>query len=121
IIKNKTFFFFNEEFQRFRTTLTNFVVAPTAAFKTGVFNYTDPETGTTTPIDLTQAGGCASNNNAFCAPEDPTAAAVFALYPTPTQSSDGISGIAFFPSSSRQNSYNTVANIDHQFNQKHSV
>jgi len=36
IIKNKTFFFFNEEFQRFRTTLTNAVVAPTAAFRTGV-------------------------------------------------------------------------------------
>src|SRR6266403_518895 len=39
IIKNKTFFFFNHELQRFRTTLTNNATVPTAAFKTGVFNY----------------------------------------------------------------------------------
>jgi hypothetical protein len=61
IIKNKTFFFFNEEFQRFRTTLTNAVVAPTAAFRTGVFNYTGPD-GTTQPVDLNGA------NNGFGLP-----------------------------------------------------
>ena len=40
IIKDKTFFFFNEEIDRFRTTLTNQATVPTAAFKTGVFTYT---------------------------------------------------------------------------------
>ena len=114
IIKNKTFFFFNEEFQRFRTTLTNSVVAPTAAFKTGVFNYTGPD-GTTQLVDLNNA------NNAFGLPADPTVAQVFALYPTPGSSSNGFSGLAFFPSSSKQNSYNPVAKIDHQFSQKHSL
>jgi len=114
IIKNKTFFFFNEEFQRFRTTLTNAVVAPTAAFRTGVFNYTGPD-GTTQPVDLNGA------NNGFGLPADPTMAQLFALYPTPGSSSNGVSGLAFFPSSSRQDSYNPVVKIDHQFSQKHSV
>ena len=42
IIKNKTFFFFNHELQRFRTTLSNAATVPTAAFKTGVFTYGRP-------------------------------------------------------------------------------
>jgi hypothetical protein len=116
IRKNKTFFFFNEEIDRFRTTLTNSVAAPTAAFKTGVFNYTNLD-GVTTPVDLTEEGA----NNALGAPLDPTMQAVFALYPTPAQSSDGISGTAFFASGSAQDSYNTVAKIDHHFNDRHSL
>src|ERR1051325_11636805 len=60
IIKNKTFFFFNHEMQRFRTTLTNNTQVPTAALKTGVFNYTAPDDNTgqveTVPVDITQNG-----------------------------------------------------------------
>src|SRR5450631_3034723 len=39
IVKDKTFFFVNSEWDRFRTTLTNQSVVPTAAFKSGIFNY----------------------------------------------------------------------------------
>ncbi len=57
IRKDKTFFFFNDEMDRFITTLTGTAIVPTAAFKTGVFNFTyvDPNTlGTNTvPVDLT--------------------------------------------------------------------
>ena len=44
IIKNKTFFFFNNEFQRFRTSLTGTATVPTQDFRNGVFtwNTTDP-------------------------------------------------------------------------------
>jgi hypothetical protein len=108
---NKTFFFFDEEFDRFRTTLTNFVTAPTAAFKTGVFNYNG------TPIDLTPEGA----NNAFGLPLDPTMQAIFALYPTPLQSADGLAGNVFFPSGSAQNSYNITGKIDHHFTDHHSL
>src|SRR6185312_378936 len=119
VIKNKTFFFFNEEFDRFRTTLTNQATVPTAAFKTGRFNYTyiDPSTGqsNTVPVDLTPTG----SNNATGAPEDPTMQKVFALYPNPTTpSSDGIEGSIFFPSTSAQNSYNATAKIDQHFSDK---
>jgi hypothetical protein len=123
IIKNKTFFFVNEEFDRFRTTLTGTATVPTAAFKTGVFTYNG------TPIDLTQVPGTdptncpatPSNNNLFCAPIDPTIQKVLALYPNPASSSDGLTGTAFFPSASRTNSYNPVVKIDHQFTNKESL
>lgn len=115
IIKNKTFFFFNEELQRFRTTLTNSGSAPTAAFRTGVFNFTNTNTGVTQPVNLL------TTNNGNGLPTDPTVQKLFALYPVPTSSPDGIEGTYFFPSSSQQNSYNTVAKIDHQFNSKHSL
>src|SRR6266404_8216411 len=56
IRKDKTFFFFNDEMDRFITTLTGTAVVPTAAFKTGAFNFTyvDPNTLglTTVPVDL---------------------------------------------------------------------
>jgi Carboxypeptidase regulatory-like domain len=121
IIKNKTFFFFNNEFQRFRTTLTNSATVPTAAFKSGIFDYTAPDqtTGqmTTTHVDLTPTGA----NNAFGAPLDATMQQIFALYPNPLSSPDGLSGTVFFPSSSQQNSYQTVAKIDHRFTDRHAI
>jgi Carboxypeptidase regulatory-like domain len=122
IIKNKTFFFVNEEFDRFRTTLTNSAFVPTAAFKTGVFTYNGQ------PIDLTQLPGTdptncpgTGNNNAACLPLDPTMQKIFALYPNPRSSSDGLTGTAFFPSASRTNTYNPVVKIDHQFTSKESL
>jgi hypothetical protein len=111
IIKNKTFFFVNQEFQRFRTTLTNFATVPTAAFKTGVFNYLGQ------PIDLTPTGA----NNANGLPLDPTAQKILALYPTPTSSPDGLVGTVFFPSASKQNSWQGVVKIDHHFTDKHTL
>ena len=117
IKQNKTFFFFNQEFQRFRTTLRNTVIAPTAAFKSGQFNYTNPQTGVTSAVDLTPGGA----NNAGNLPLDPTMQQIFALYPTPSQSADGMTGVVSFPSASQQNSYATVARIDHQINANHGL
>ena len=45
IVRNKTFFFVDADWQRFRTTLTNRSAVPNAAFKNmlngGTFHYTD--------------------------------------------------------------------------------
>jgi Carboxypeptidase regulatory-like domain len=120
IRKDKTFFFFNEEFERFRTTLTNALTAPTAAFKTGVFNYTAPNSAgqlVTVPVDLSPTGA----NNAFGAPLDPTMQQILALYPTPLQSADGMSGTVFYPSASKQDSYDTVVKIDHRIADQHAL
>jgi len=46
---------------------------------------------------------------------------VLALYPNPVSSADGLSGTAFFPSASRQNSYNPVVKIDHQISKSESL
>ena len=118
IIKNKTFFFVNEEFDRFRTTLTNSSFVPTQAFKSGVFNYNG------TPVDLTQPSNCTGtgNNNAFCLTPDPTIQKIFnTYYPNPKQSADGLTGIAFFPSTSSTNAYNPTVKIDHQFTSTESL
>jgi len=128
IIKDKTFFFFNEEFDRFRTTLTNNATVPTQGFKNGVFNYTttDQNSGSpyfgqtvTVPVNLTATG---ANNAAFGAPLDPTMQKVFGLFPNPTvDNGDGFTGTLFFPSASQQNSYSTVAKIDHHFTDRETV
>jgi len=121
IRKDKTFFFFNHELQRFVTTLTGTATVPTAAFKTGVFNFTyvDPNTlGTTTvPVDLTPSG----SNNIYGLPLDPTVQQVLALYPNAPQSADGVSGTIHYPSSSRTSGYQTVAKIDHHFTERETL
>jgi len=111
IIKDKTFFFVNQEFQRFITTLTSSVNAPTAAFKTGKFTYLGQA------IDLTDTGA----NNAYGLPLDPTAQKLLALYPTPTSSADGLQGVVFFPTSSRQSSWQATGKIDHKITDNHSL
>jgi hypothetical protein len=122
IRKNKTFFFFNHELQRFRTTLTNSATVPTAAFKTGVFTYLGE------PVDLTQnganngTGDALAGDSAYNAPPDPTMQKIFALYPNPTlDNGDGLTGTLFFPSASAQNSYNTVLKIDHHITDRHTL
>src|SRR6185369_1077622 len=131
IKKDKTFFFFNHEMQRFATTLTGSATVPTAAFKTGQFNYIDP-LGNTTPVDITETG--ANNGTPTIlqqfgyatvlppAPADPTMQQVFSKYPNPTfENGDGFSGTLLFPTSSRQSSYQTVAKIDHHLSSRHTL
>jgi outer membrane receptor protein involved in Fe transport len=120
IIKNKTFFFFNDEMDRFLTTLTNSADVPTPQFLTGVFNYTYTTTNgasQTIPINLTPTGA----NNPLALPFDPTMKKVFAYYPTTTQSADGIEGNVFFPSSSRTSTYNPIIKLDHHFSDRESL
>ena len=130
IIKNKTFFFFNDEMDRFRTSLTNQATVPTQAFLNGQFNYTytnDLGATTTVPVDLTPGGannGTSANNGG--GPSlglDPTIARVLATYPVvaPSQSANGISGNVFFPSTSVQSSYTPTIKIDHKINDRESL
>ncbi len=122
IIKNKTFFFFNDEFDRFLTTLTNEAAVPTQGFLNGQFNYTYTDTSGvahTVPINITPGG----QNNALNLPFDPTMQKVFANYPIApaSQSANGISGNIFFPSASKTSAYNPVAKIDHHFSDRESL
>jgi hypothetical protein len=140
IIKNKTFFFFNDEMDRFRTTLTNTSTVPTQGFVNGMFNYTYTDTSFVThtiPIDLVDTpgngpGGGGNNpslnlpNESYVGapmPADPTMQKVFAYYPlvAASQSSNGISGNIFFPSTSAQNSYNPIVKLDHHFTDRESL
>ena len=122
IIKNKTFFFFNDEMDRFHTTLTDQAAVPTQAFLNGQFNYTYTNTAgisQTVPIDLTPTGA----NNATGLPFDPTMQKVFANYPVAaaSQSANGISGNIFFPTTSKQSTYNPTVKLDHHFTDRESL
>src|SRR5580698_9801843 len=89
IKKNKTFFFANVEWDRFRTTLTNNAIVPTAAFKTGIFDYNGQTINLTSP---------SSPNNALGLPINPTMQSLLNLYPNPNGPSvDSIRGVYFFP------------------------
>src|SRR5205807_59859 len=57
IIKNKTFFFFNQEFQRFPTAQTSSVVVPTPQFLSGKFTwhgvgFSDPNSNIPIPVSV---------------------------------------------------------------------
>ena len=128
IWKNKTFFFFNHELQRFRTARTGSALVPTQDFKNGLFTFNgqdDNKQPITRTIDLRQGSG---DNQAFTEdvdffgtgvtelPQDPTTQQMFSLYPNPSSpTGDGYSGLLFFPNSSNQHSYQATGKIDHQF------
>ncbi|HEY1464131.1 MAG TPA: TonB-dependent receptor [Terriglobales bacterium] len=111
IKKGKTFFFFNQEIDRYRTATTGSATVPTAAFKTGVFTFT----GSAGPqaVDLRPSNPSQNPNGA---PLDPTMQSVLALYPNPTvDNSDGFTGSIFFPTGSKSNIYNQIVKLDHHF------
>ena len=136
IWKNKTFFFFNHEIQRFRTARTAVGVVPTEAYKSGLFTFNgtddngDPITRTIDLRPSSEGNPAGAENQAFATtidelflgtgttelPADATAQALMNLYPNPTsETGDGFSGVLFYPNSSRQNSYQATAKIDHSF------
>src|SRR5215472_18188864 len=114
IIKNRTFFFINGEYQRFRTTLTEHTVLPTAEFKSGIFTTNGVQ------VDVTTPGGA---HNLTGLSLDPTIAKVFALLPNPASGDviDGIAGNFNFPSPDSLNGYQWVGKIDHRITDKHQL
>jgi hypothetical protein len=121
IKRDKTFWFANYEGQRYVTSITNQSVVPTAAFKTGQFTVTQDASGNPLPtpvqVDVSQPG---SSNNALGLPLDPNIQKILALYPNPNGPAvNDISGVLFFPSSSRQVVDDFTIKIDHNLSKKH--
>jgi hypothetical protein len=113
IIKDKTFFFINNEWQRFRTTLTADSIVPTAAFKSGVFNYQ----GNT--VDLTSP---ASPNNPQGLSLDPTTQAILALYPNPNGPAvDDFRAQYLFPTRSAADAWDLTTKIDHKITENETI
>lgn len=113
VIKNRTFFFVNNEYQRFNTTLTESAVVPTAAFKTGQFTFDGFNVNLADPN---------SPNNVQHVPLDPTVQKLLALLPDPNgEAVDDVRGIYRFPSSSRQ-AFNAVNfKLDQRITDKHNL
>lgn len=113
IKKDRTFFFVNNEYQRFRTTLNNTSIVPTAAFKSGIFNFEGQA------INLADPN---SPNNVQRLPLDPTVQKMLALLPNPNgEAVDDVRGIYRFPSSSRQDTATVTFKVDHRLTEKHNL
>jgi Carboxypeptidase regulatory-like domain/TonB dependent receptor len=114
IIKDRTFWFVNYEGQRFVTTLNATSVVPTGDFKTGTFSALGQ------PIDVSAFD---SANNNLGLPMDPTVQQMLALFP-PANGPDvvpGMSGLLFFPSTSRFTSDMFTIRGDHKLTEKHQL
>ncbi len=113
IVKERTFFFVNSEFNRFRTTLTNQATVPTEAFKSGLFTFNG------FAVDILNP---ASPNNVLGLTPSPTIQALFALFPAPNGAADDDARASlFYPSSDSSNSVGVTTRLDHRFNDKHSA
>ena len=113
IWKDKTFWFGNYEGSRFRTARILQSTVPTSAFKSGVFNFTDPQTGQVFPVDLSPT----SPNNIFGLSPDTTMQRVLNLYPAPNGTlTDATRGVFNFPSTSGLDTDNFTIKVDHNFN-----
>lgn len=93
VVKNKVFYFFNYEGERFATATTANATVPDAPFKTGVFTYADPTAGSVS-INVSTPG---SANNAFGLPLDPQAQKILNFYPAPNGPAviQGVSSLFF--------------------------
>src|SRR5580693_3217 len=121
IKKDKTFFFLNYQGDRFVTVLSNSAIVPTAAFKSGIFNYTNPGTGASQTINLLN-NVPGDGQNATGLALDTAMQKILAFYPNPTiPSGDGATGTLFFPSESREKDEDATIKIDHRINANNSL
>ena len=113
VIKNKTFFFFNYEGQRFATTTTNQAVDPDPAFLTGIFNVAGQAYNVSTP---------SSPDNIRGLTLDPLMQKVLGLYPAPNAAGDdvipGVAGHFNFGAADHQVANNYTAKVDQNFSSK---
>ena len=113
--KDRTFFFINNEYSRYRTTLTASSVVPTAAFDSGLFTTPDGQ-----QVDLRTP---TSPGNMTGLGLDPTIAKVLALLPAPNAGDviPGITGNLNFASPDSLNAYTWTAKIDHKISQSEQL
>ncbi len=110
IKKDKTFFFINYQGNRFVTSLTNTTTVPTAAFKSGTFTYTNPTNGVSQTLNVTTPG---TANNGTMVGLDPSVQQILSFYPAPNVvNADGITGLLFFPTESREKDEDATIKID---------
>jgi Carboxypeptidase regulatory-like domain len=124
IKKNRTFFFINNEYQRFRTTLSVASTLPTQAFKNGVFTgfSINPVTNAQDPVAVNLTSVASPTNLTGHTP-DPTIEKILALLPNPTGANviSNAAGLLTFASPDAFNAYNWTGKIDHKITEKHQL
>lgn len=132
IVRDKTFFFVNYQGDRFITNVTNSSTVPTPAFASGVFTYTNVNTGASQAINITGNGAGTANNNGTGpvgpgqsgAGLDPVMQKILGLYlahPTNNINPDGITATLFFPSESREKDEDATLKIDQKIGNSNTL
>ncbi len=122
--KKNTFFFVNEELNRFSTTILKSSIVPTAAFKSGQFTYTYQDSSGQPQTQLINVSDPTSPtyNSATGLPPDPLVQQILALYPSPNGPLlDATRGILHFPSQSLVNANSVTGRLDHEFSEDESL
>jgi hypothetical protein len=111
IKKNKVFFFFNYEGDRFITSTQAQATVPAAGFSTGKFTSVDGTTGAATNIDVSTPGAA---NNAFGLVLDPQVQKLLSFYPAGNGGPvlQGVSDNLFFPNADRVSNNNYLGKVD---------
>jgi Carboxypeptidase regulatory-like domain/TonB-dependent Receptor Plug Domain len=119
VIKNKLFFFFNYEGNRFATATTTVATVPDAAFKTGIFTYTDPTAG---PVNI-NVSTPGSANNAFGLALDPQTQKILNFFPAANGPAvvQGVSSQFFFGDTDLVDANNYLAKVDYTITPRNTV
>jgi hypothetical protein len=119
VIKNKLFYFFNYEGNRFATATTTVANVPDAAFKTGNFVYTDPTAG---PVNINVSTPGAANN-AFGLGLDPQTQKILNFYPAANGPAviQGVSSQFFFGDTDLVNANNYLAKVDYVLTPRNTI
>ena len=120
IVKDKLFFFFNYEGNRFSTALTTTANIPAPGFSTGKFTYVDPVAGPV-PIDVSTQ---TSSNNAFNLSLDPQVRKLLSFYPAVPNGPSVIPGVVdrfFFADPDLLNANNYLTKIDYMIKPKQTL
>jgi hypothetical protein len=124
VIKNKLFYFFNYEGNRFATATTTDATVPDPAYKTGIFTTvsTDPTTNApvNVPIDVSTP---TSANNAYTLGLDPQTQKILNYYPAPNGPAviQGVSDQYFFGDTDLSNGNNYTVKVDYTITPKNSL
>jgi hypothetical protein len=120
LIKNKLFYFFNYEGNRFSTSTTTLALVPTKAFKTGIFSFPDANTGQISNVDVSTP---LSVNNATGLALDPQTQKLLNFYHAgngPSQIA-GVSDQFFFADSDLFNANSYTAKVDYNITARNTL
>ena len=120
VIKNKLFYFFNYEGNRFSTATETFAQVPTVAFKTGIFTFPDVNTGQISSVDVSTP---TSPNNATGLALDPQTQKLLNYYPAGNGPAviPGVSQEFFFGDRDLFNANNYTAKVDYNVTSRNTL
>jgi len=119
--RNRSFFFFSQEFRKIRATSTAVGTVPTLAERNGVFStrITDPRTGL--PCTASDQRGCFPNNTIPRERFDPNAVALLNFIPPPNESLGGIANRFRRGTGVAADFRQEILRLDHNFSDKYSI